>query len=88
MTQSFNAQIPHDQGIKLRISLDTVLFLLLLLIIFFIRITNLNYNTLFVDEAIYATVGKNVWSGVLSQNATSWMYGSYLYPLSRQLPVT
>lgn len=80
MTQSFNAQISHEQGIKLGISLNTVLFLLLLFIIFAIRITNLNYNTLFVDEAIYATVGKNVWSGVLSQNATSWMYGSYLYP--------
>jgi len=81
MTQSFSTQIPQDQGIKLRISLHTVLFLFLLLIIFAIRITNLNYNTLFIDEAIYATVGKNVLSNVLSQNATSWMYGSYLYPI-------
>lgn len=56
---------------------------LLLVLAFFIRIYHLNYNTPFIDEAIYVVIGKlgvfeNDWS---SYNAQSWMAGlPYVYP--------
>jgi len=59
---------------------DQVLALVLLALIFGVRVANLRYNTLFVDEAIYATVGRDALAGVLSHGALGWMYGSYLYP--------
>jgi 4-amino-4-deoxy-L-arabinose transferase-like glycosyltransferase len=80
-TIDFYTQVVQEQGRKLRVSIDAILFLMLLVLIFATRVTNIRYNTLFVDEAIYATIGKNVLSGVLDQNATTWMYGSYLYPV-------
>lgn len=41
----------------------------------------LNYNTAFVDEAIYATIGEGVLRGITWENAISWMGGYYIYPL-------
>jgi 4-amino-4-deoxy-L-arabinose transferase-like glycosyltransferase len=79
MSQNLNVQARDKRDLRVRLSIESVLFFFLLTLIFIIRITNIRYNTLFVDEAIYATVGKNFLSGV-SQNATTWMYGSYLYP--------
>ncbi|OGM28519.1 hypothetical protein A2801_03675 [Candidatus Woesebacteria bacterium RIFCSPHIGHO2_01_FULL_41_10] len=43
--------------------------------------TDLAYNTAFVDEAIYATVGEEVLRGSYWENALTWMGGSYLYPI-------
>lgn len=79
MSHNLNVQARDEQDVRIRINVETVLFFVLLTITFGIRITNIRYNTLFVDEAIYATVGKNFLSGA-NQNAISWMYGSYLYP--------
>ena len=42
---------------------------------------DLNYNTAFVDEAIYATVGEEVLRGIYWEDAISWMGGSYIYPV-------
>lgn len=42
---------------------------------------DLSYNTAFVDEAIYATVGEEVLRGIFWESALSWMGGSYLYPV-------
>jgi 4-amino-4-deoxy-L-arabinose transferase-like glycosyltransferase len=62
-----------------------VLMVGLLVVVFFIRITNLNFNTLYLDEAIYATVGEDVLAGVFDKGATQWMFGSYLYPVAATL---
>jgi 4-amino-4-deoxy-L-arabinose transferase-like glycosyltransferase len=64
----------------LRIDIELGSFLLLLGIIFAIRIHNINYNTPFADEAIYVTVGEEALSGIYTQNAPTWMFGSYIYP--------
>ncbi len=69
-----------DHDSRLRLKIESGLLLFLLGLIFYIRIANINYNTLFVDEAIYATIGEEAISGVITQDATTWMYGSYLYP--------
>ncbi len=45
------------------------------------RLANINFNTLYLDEAIYTTVGEDVRAGVFDQGASSWMFGSYLYPV-------
>jgi 4-amino-4-deoxy-L-arabinose transferase-like glycosyltransferase len=73
-------QTRTEQDGRLRFKIEFGLFLLLLSLIFLIRITNITYNTLFVDEAIYATVGEEALSGIFTQNAMTWMYGSYFYP--------
>lgn len=46
---------------------------------------NLQYNTAFVDEAIYATVGEEYLRGSTWENALSWMGGSYIYPIMSAL---
>jgi 4-amino-4-deoxy-L-arabinose transferase-like glycosyltransferase len=78
-----SAGYAHPQPTRpsvLRISGEIAIVVLLLAIAFGVRSTNLTYNTLFVDEAIYVLVGQEVWQGQFEQRATSWMYGSYLYP--------
>ena len=80
MSNQLNAQARDKRDVRIRLSVETVLFFFLLTLIFGIRITNIRYNTLFVDEAIYVGVGDNVLAGV-EQNTTTWMYGSYLYPI-------
>lgn len=42
---------------------------------------NLQYNTAFVDEAIYATIGEEYLRGSTWEAALSWMGGSYVYPI-------
>lgn len=59
-----------------------------LLILALIRLDNLTYNSLFIDEAIYVTVGHEILAGITEQNALSWMFGSYLYPITAALADT
>jgi 4-amino-4-deoxy-L-arabinose transferase-like glycosyltransferase len=80
MTSAGYAQPQVGRQSVLRISGEIAIVVLLLAITFGVRSTNLLYNTLFVDEAIYVLVGQDVWQGQFEQRATSWMYGSYLYP--------
>lgn len=54
---------------------------LLLILTLAARLANIQFNTLYLDEAIYTTVGEDVRAGVFVQGATSWMFGSYLYPV-------
>ncbi len=68
-----------------RISLEVGLAVLLLGLTLAVRVTNLNYNSLFVDEAIYATVGREVLAGKDLQAASAWMFGSYFYPAAAAL---
>lgn len=58
------------------------LFLSLLFLSSTLRLFNLNYNTLFLDEAIYTTVGTEALNNIFDQDATSWMFGSYLFPVT------
>jgi len=74
------ADPPYERTERLPFGLQQGLFLALLGIIVLVRLTHITYNTLFVDEAIYATVGQDVLQGVFKQNATTFMFGSYLYP--------
>lgn len=54
---------------------------MLVILIVLLRITDITqYNTLFVDEALYATVGQGLLAQMETQAATTWMSGSYLYP--------
>jgi len=80
MIQPFETGSAVERPLIVNLRLDQVLFVVLLAVIFGIRIVDLNYNSLFVDEAIYATVGRAVLAGAPNQSALGWMYGSYLYP--------
>lgn len=73
-------QISRQQT-QLLISGEHVLLVLLLSLTFLVRFLNLTFNTLHLDEAIYVTVGEEALSGVYLQGASTWMFGSYLYPL-------
>lgn len=68
----------NRKTIKIRWS--TVLYLIAILSYFLYLARDLNYNTAFVDEAIYATVGEEINRGIYWENALSWMGGSYVYP--------
>ncbi len=72
---------PYGRAEPLPFGLQQGVFVVLLVVIVLLRITHITYNTLFVDEAIYATVGQDVLHGVFTQNATTFMFGSYLYPV-------
>ncbi|MDX1994975.1 MAG: glycosyltransferase family 39 protein [bacterium] len=74
-----------EQDAQIQIHAEHLVCIFLLGLIFFIRATNLNFNTLHLDEAIYTTVGEEILSGVTKQGATRWMYGSYLYPIQATL---
>lgn len=80
MLKSFESGNAAERPVSVSMRLDQALLLAMLALIFGIRIVNLQYNTLFVDEAIYATVGRDVLAGQGTQGALGWMYGSYLYP--------
>ncbi len=85
-TRAINTMLTApERETQLQITGEHVLLALLLAVIFFVRVTQLNYNTLYLDEAIYTTVGEDALAGVLDQGATQWMFGSYLYPVSAAL---
>ncbi len=72
---------PARQVSRLRIDLESGLFVALIGLIFLIRITNLRYNTLFVDEAANVTGGRYLLAGTDDRHIITWFGGSYLYPL-------
>lgn len=59
-----------------------LLFALLIAAAFLLRFSVKPFNTVFYDEAVNATLGREVLAGDFSQNATAWTFGSYLYPLT------
>src|SRR5258706_13511458 len=69
-----------SQSSQLRIRAEHGLLILLMTLIFLVRVTNIQYNTLFVDEAIYSNLGEETLQGVFIQAGTGWIFGSYLYP--------
>lgn len=81
MTSIAQAKFQSIPRVQSRLSLEDGMAVGLLGITFALRITNLNYNTLFVDEAVYATIGNELLAGQNLQTATSWMFGSQLYPV-------
>ena len=81
MSQHFEAELPAERPLRIGLRADQVLFLALLVAIVGVRVSNLSYNSLFVDEAIYATVGRYAMAGAFDAGALRWMYGSYLYPV-------
>ena len=66
---------------RLRVNLELGLFVTLLGLILFLRITNILYNTLFVDEAIYVTGGRDLLAGVTDRHILAWFGGSFIYPV-------
>ncbi len=75
-----NVFMQPEQHSQVLITAEHGLFVLLLSLILFVRLANLTFNTLYLDEAIYTTVGEEALRGVFDQGATRWMFGSYLYP--------
>ena len=69
-----------EKIVELPLVVEVGFFWGLLAIIFFIRIRNLQYNTLFLDEAINAVIGEDLLAGVFDRQATTFHFGSYLYP--------
>ncbi len=67
--------------LKLKIGWSKAIYVLIILAYLLYLARDLNYNTAFVDEAIYATVGEEVLRGLYWENALSWMGGSYVYPV-------
>ncbi|MDZ4719900.1 MAG: glycosyltransferase family 39 protein [Roseiflexaceae bacterium] len=64
-----------------RINADVCLIILLIGVGFLLRITTPLYNTASVDESNAILIGQNFLVGDFSQRATTWMLGSYLYPI-------
>jgi 4-amino-4-deoxy-L-arabinose transferase-like glycosyltransferase len=61
---------------------ESLLFVLLVVAAFLVRFSIEPVNTVFYDEAVNVTLGQEVLAGDFSQNATTWTFGSYLYPLT------
>lgn len=68
-------------GRKYRLNFGHLIYGLILLAFSIYILKDLSYNTAFVDEAIYATVGEEFLRGIFWESALSWMGGSYLYPI-------
>ncbi len=81
MEASLNSYPSAKQNARLRVDLESGLFVALIGLIFLIRITNIRYNTLFVDEAANVTGGRDLLAGLSDRNIITWFGGSYLYPL-------
>jgi hypothetical protein len=63
-----------------QITFEHVLFVVALAVILLIRLSNLQYNTLFLDEAINAVIGEDYLARTFDRGAMSFHFGSYLYP--------
>ncbi|WP_420631667.1 ArnT family glycosyltransferase [Candidatus Leptofilum sp.] len=70
-----------ESATGIRIHLGYGIFLILLIAIFSIRFVGSSANTIFYDEAVNITLGWEAVSGDFTQDATSWIFGSYLYPM-------
>lgn len=79
MTILMEGQAPRE-GTR-RINTEVVLAAALLVCVLATRLSSLSYNTAFVDETIYLTVGERVLAGDFRDNGLQWMTGSYLYPV-------
>ena len=66
---------------QLRVDLELGLLVGLLGLIFFLRITNILYNTLFVDEAVYVSGGRDLLAGLTDRHVLAWFGGSFFYPI-------
>ncbi len=75
----YRQQAKHDA--RLRIDVELGLLIVLLGLILFLRVTNILYNTLFVDEAIYVTGGRDILAGITDRHILSWFGGSVIYPV-------
>ncbi len=75
----YQTQTKHDS--RLRVDLEFGLLVVLLGVIFFLRITNILYNTLFVDEAIYVAGGRDLLAGLTDRHVLAWFGGSFVYPI-------
>jgi 4-amino-4-deoxy-L-arabinose transferase-like glycosyltransferase len=73
----WNKEQPRAQALG---KIQHGVFALLVVVIFLLRFTGESFNTVFYDEAVNATLGQEIWAGDFSQNATSWTFGSYMYP--------
>lgn len=63
------------------ITAHTLTVAVVLLAILAIRLIDLDYNTAFVDEAIYIINGQQALQGTSGFVAVRYMFGSYLYPV-------
>lgn len=70
----------RQQSNRYQFTVEVGLFIVLLFGLFMVEINNLNYNTVFLDEAINAVVGEDLLQGNFSRNAVTFHFGSYLYP--------
>lgn len=68
-------------NLKFRIGWAELLYIFVILFFIVLVSKDLAYNTAFVDEAIYATVGEEALRGSFWERGLSWMGGSYLYPV-------
>ncbi|EKD57154.1 MAG: hypothetical protein ACD_57C00391G0002 [uncultured bacterium] len=66
---------------KIKVNWLAVFYLLVFLGFTTYIVRDLAYNTAFVDEAIYATIGEEVLRGIFWEKALFWMGGSYIYPV-------
>jgi len=71
----------HQQEIPYRFTLELGIISALLFGIVIMQINTLNYNTLFLDEAINVVIGDGFLQGDFSRNAMTFHFGSYLYPV-------
>ena len=76
-SNTYNLRFRVDKQIAFSIALFCVLILL--------RVSNLNYNTLAIDEAISVNVGQKVISGVTLYDTASQISGSHLFPITAAL---
>ncbi len=81
MQASIDYRQSTRQDTRLRVDLELGLLVTLLGLILFLRITNILYNTLFVDEAIYVTGGRDLLAGLTDRHILAWFGGSFIYPV-------
>ena len=70
-----------ESATGIRIHFGYGIALVLAIAIFGVRFVGSSANTIFYDEAVNITLGWEAVSGDFTQDATSWIFGSYLYPM-------
>lgn len=80
MQAAIDYQRHEQRDAPLRVDLEMGLFVMLTGVILLLRITNILYNTLFVDEAIYVTGGRDLLAGLTDRHILAWFGGSFFYP--------
>ncbi len=77
--QQKDQQDRQDEAV-VQITFEHMLFVVAVSTILLVRLSNLDYNTLFLDEAINAVIGQDYLARVFERGAMSFHFGSYLYP--------